>query len=375
MSKTDYPAESYRRLYDPGMGPLWNPEENLPLAEDGAHPQPDPKFFEWWYFDAALEDGHRLVIIFHTALFNITARPPVVDIRLTAPGQKAVVSVKAYPREQCRAAESHCDVRIGECRVSSGDGETYTLKIRQEAFRADLIFSRLVPGWKPGNGYLFADENSGRFFRWVVPLPVARVRGEIHTGGQTIAADGVGYHDHNWGNLHLSEAFDRWYWGRFISEDRRNALIFGDVIGRGPRPAHVRPLLLVVDGQIRPRQAFDIQYGGMMREPTTGITCPREIRIASQNGATAFRFALTPEETLEALHFAAPRFRHPKIRSLSEMLFYLTLSRPSINGIIRRVTGSTAYLRFQGRGSLELEAPRPLKCSGEAIYEIMDFTP
>jgi hypothetical protein len=196
-----------------------------------------------------------------------------------------------------------------------------------------------------------------------------------HTALQLLAREGIQFQASFLANIHLADAFDRWYWGRFISADRRSALIFGDVIGKGNPPARVRPLLLAVDGNIQPRQAFEIEYGETTPDKVTGIRYPQEIRISNREGDLPFNFTLTPEETLEALHFASPRFRQPKIRSASEMLFYLTFSKPLIGGISRRVIGSTAYLRFQGRGDLQIEHPRPSHNTGEAMYEIMDFAP
>ena len=45
--------------------------EPLPLSEDGLHMDLGEKgVYEWWYFDAHLDNGYTLVVFFHASIPN-----------------------------------------------------------------------------------------------------------------------------------------------------------------------------------------------------------------------------------------------------------------------------------------------------------------
>ena len=45
-------------------------------------------------------------------------------------------------------------------------------------------------------------------------FPSARATGHVIIGGETIEIDGVGYHDHDYANVPISEGFRGWFWAR-----------------------------------------------------------------------------------------------------------------------------------------------------------------
>src|ERR1700748_1988793 len=56
--------------------------------EDGMRTDGSPGTYEWWYFDAHLDDGTRLVVGFQTKQSTALDKPtsPVIRIDLTLPG-------------------------------------------------------------------------------------------------------------------------------------------------------------------------------------------------------------------------------------------------------------------------------------------------
>ena len=83
-----YPSAAYRRLFPQG-------EEVSPFdpAEDGDHYQPEPHFFEWWYFDVVFEDGSYLVAILHSSLYNAADHKPTLDLRYYPPDGPPTVAM------------------------------------------------------------------------------------------------------------------------------------------------------------------------------------------------------------------------------------------------------------------------------------------
>jgi hypothetical protein len=62
---------------------------------------------------------------------------------------------------------------------------------------------------------------------WVIAMPRAKVTGTLTLAGEKIPIKGLGYHDHQWGSVHLVEGvmlqdghiFEYWYWGRIHLPD------------------------------------------------------------------------------------------------------------------------------------------------------------
>src|SRR5437588_10372237 len=57
------------------------PDDVLPW-EDGARTDGGPGTWEWWYFDANLDDGAKLVVVFSTKSFTDIERPLAPTIRI-----------------------------------------------------------------------------------------------------------------------------------------------------------------------------------------------------------------------------------------------------------------------------------------------------
>ena len=92
----------------------------------------------------------------------------------------------------------------------------------------------------PGTGYFYFRPDRSKYFGWVVPLPKARVRGAIHIGDRLLELrNGVGYHDHNYGNTPIVGNIANWHWARTHAGDYTLVYCSGvlaDLYGRGSCP-------------------------------------------------------------------------------------------------------------------------------------------
>jgi len=324
-----FPLEAYRALFPPGTR-----GEGVPLGVDGDHYSPDPHFFEWWYFDVALDDGGWLVVVFHSALFNLGNHRPTVDVRYYPPDGRPVVAIGQYEREEYTAARGPFRLRIGPSSVEVVGG-AYRLSVREGGLRADLTFAPELPGWRVGSGRLFADPRSGRAFHWVVPVPLARVTGEIALpGGEGRPVAGVGYHDHNWGTVYLPSAFGRWRWGRVWGGGW--TVIFGDLRAARGESA-VRPLLLGRDGEVYEAAGLSSEWG----EETTFLL-----------GEEGVSLRLAHERLLDRVTFAALRPVWRAWRRIAEPTFYASYSLPLVGGVVRSALGIGTYRRWTTSGRL-----------------------
>ena len=82
-------ADDYARI---GISP-----NEIKPWEDGFRTQGARGTFEWWYFDAHLDDGSKLVVVFSTRDFSDLNQPlsPGIRIDLTLPDGTAVTRPRA----------------------------------------------------------------------------------------------------------------------------------------------------------------------------------------------------------------------------------------------------------------------------------------
>jgi hypothetical protein len=104
-------------------------------------------------------------------------------------------------------------VRIGENRFS-GDLHTYSIHATAEEVTVDVALVGQVPPWRPETGYLLYGADRDHEFAWLPSVPQGAVKVTYRIGDEAHEATGVGYHDHNWGNVSLEKIVHDWYWAR-----------------------------------------------------------------------------------------------------------------------------------------------------------------
>ncbi len=333
-----YPPEAYQQLFPPGQGVRGRP---LLLEENADHYRAEPHFFEWWYFDVAFPDGGWLVAIFHSALFNMGDHRPTLDLRYYPPGGPPTVAIGRFSRQAYRTDPSHFRIHIGDSWVIEKEG-AYHLHLSQPPLEAELTFFPRLPGWRVGTGHLFADLSSGQFFDWVVPVPHARVKGWLRVDGTSRQVTGMGYHDHNWGNLYLPSAFQGWLWGRVWGN--KWTVIFGDLVapdGRG----RVTPLLIGCHNQV-----WEMRQGFWLRDEGDGA--PH--LILEMAGGTGPTLSLSLARPMESVRFAALRPWLVPMRRWAEPLFYLSQPVPGLGRVAGALLGDGDYRRWPARGTLRI---------------------
>jgi hypothetical protein len=183
--------------------------------EDGMRTDGSPGTYEWWYFDAHLDDGAKLVVVFLTKEFTDLNKSlgPMIRIDLTLPDGTPVRKLVELAADTFSASTETCEVRIGD-NVFAGDLHTYTIRARAEELEVDITLTGQVPAWRPETGYWLFGEEDEHYFAWLPSVPQGRVEATYRVGGNSRTAMGVGYHDHNWGNASMLDLMHHWYWAR-----------------------------------------------------------------------------------------------------------------------------------------------------------------
>jgi hypothetical protein len=193
-----------------------------PIArhEDGRRTTGEKNTYEWWYFDCHLDDGSSLVVVFYTKPFieGVTkGLAPYVSVELDRPD--GTHHAWEFPAEvsEFRAAADRCDVVCGPNSFRNtewGAALEYRIHVEEGPLQLDIHLVGQVPPWRPGTGYTYFGEHDEHFFAWLPSVPQGGVTVELTLDGIHETLTGIGYHDHNWGDVAMTSLINHWYWGR-----------------------------------------------------------------------------------------------------------------------------------------------------------------
>ena len=292
----DQPAD-FERL---GMNP-----DKVELWEDGRRDNNRAGAFEWWYFDAILDDGSKLVIDFGAKLQTRTHEEggsPFALIRINRPDGTSYEKFYCSSEEDSSFAKDTCDVHVGE-NYFVGDFKEYKIKVvPAEGVGADITLTSQASPWRAGTGYFTFGEDEQSYFTWLCAVPRGRVEGTITIDGETIPVTGAGYHDHQWGNIHHMFIWNHWLWGRQSTDDY-TILIF-DFMTRKEYGHKRFPLCFVQDRS--GKLLFSNFEGAKVEVPeeytdeVSGKDYPVTSIYTMENNGSEMIYTITEKETLEA---------------------------------------------------------------------------
>jgi len=183
--------------------------------EDGARTDGGPGTFEWWYFDAHLQDGAALVVVFQDKDFTQPQKPltPLVRINLDLPDGRSFQKSQVFAPDSYSAATDRADVRIAGNRFE-GDLHRYRITAVIDDVSVEVTLTGQVPPWRPGTGCVYFGADQSHQFAWLPSVPQGTAEVRYRVGDEAHETAGIGYHDHNWGNAALQKLIHDWYWAR-----------------------------------------------------------------------------------------------------------------------------------------------------------------
>jgi hypothetical protein len=183
--------------------------------EDGARTDNSAGTYEWWYFDAHLADGAKLVLVFSNK--EVTepqgSLAPQLRLNLDLANGRHFEEIVHYRADEWSSAKDHCDVQMGANRFS-GDLHHYRIEAHVEGVDIVVTLDGEVPPWRPSTGYMLFGPDRALEFAWLPSVPQGAVTASYTIDGEHHETTGVGYHDHNWGNVNLISIVHDWYWAR-----------------------------------------------------------------------------------------------------------------------------------------------------------------
>lgn len=327
--------------------------------EDGARTDGRRGTYEWWYFDAHLDDGAKLVVIFMTKDLAAPKRPlsPQIRLNLDLPDGRSHAIVQDFPAASFSASTAGADVVIGG-NTFAGDLSHYEIHADVDGVKVDVTLDAQVRPWRPHTGYLLFGPGRDLEFSWLPAVPQGSVRGSYEVDGVRTEVTGIGYHDHNWGNVGMMSIINDWYWARgqagpysaiasYITAHKR--------YGYAPIPI----FMLARDGRIVADDASLVSFeaADVRTDEKTGKPVAAVTTYTYDDGTDRYVVTFTKHRDLVANTF------------LEEMSGWRKAAA-------RLVGFDGAYLRFVGELRIERQAPdgRVLEShTDEAIWEVMYF--
>lgn len=346
MTKSLIPTLSPEFLARDGLGP------EVALWEDGQRTDLRRGTFEWWYFDAHFDDGSTAVIVFSTRPLLERKGPlkPNVSLTITDPQGVKQARFPVYPPNEFNASHERPEVHIGPHWLR-GDLHRYEVHVDLGDLAADLIFTGIVPPWRPGAGKVYFGDLE-HYFAWLPSIPYGTVSGTLRYNGQTVNVSGTGYHDHNWGNISLNEVWTHWYWGR--AHLGEYTLIFVEQVATPTYGRAKLPVFMLAKG----------------REILIGDGFPLSMTADDfVTHADGRRYPLKVdfhwEKEAESVHLA---LRNPQLIEAISLLLYF---RPWQQRLFR-LFSNPYYFRFQADLTLTLNlTDLQDQEQGKALYELM----
>ncbi len=328
--------------------------------EDGMRTSGGRDSFEWWYFDSRLEDGTKVVITFYTKWLLKPRGPeaPLITVDIDRPGQPAKdLMIHAGP-EEFKASRETCDVQIKDS-YFRGDLHTYNIKVVDESVVLEAELVGQVPPWRPGTAYKYFGEHDEHFFAWLPAVPQGRATVTItEKGSQPRTLTGVGYHDHNWGDVVMSKLLNHWYWGRAQAGPYSivaTRLYAEKAYGR----TELTEFMLARNGKVVAddtskvtlllEDAFIDERSG---KPVANLLI-YDYKEDAQNG---YRVTFRREETILDYRFA------DQVKGLKHILARVA----NVDGAYMRFSGGVSVERYEGGKSVE-------RASDTGIWELMYF--
>jgi hypothetical protein len=344
-------AADYNRL---GIAPV-----EIVESEDGQRIGTESGCYEWWYFDAHLDDGATIAVVFYTKP-NVSPNGPLaprVTINITLPDGRTFDRLLDTTPEMFKASKSTCDVRIGTNQFV-GDLNRYYITATIEEISVDIELSGQVRAWRPKSGHLyFGSERQAKLFAWLPSVPNGLASVHYRIGSEEHHASGSGYHDHNWGDVPMQTLMHNWYWARASAGPYT---IIASYITASAAYGYETQIvyMLAKDGKIiaddDAKVSFEadrVAIDGKTGKPVADVT----------------RYTYHDADT----HYVVSFERQKTILQL-----ILTDRAPLLKRIIARLIGfGGAYHRFTGKVTVEkFERGARVECFDDrAIWELMYF--
>ena len=333
-----------------------NPKKVEPW-EDGRRDNFEPHHFEWWYFDAVLDDGTVVVVQFMPrsgkSIFGKKTGPAVVKFTVTTPDGRKHFWEPAFKLNETHYSTDRCDVQYGP-HYMRGDLTDYQIHMEPvNGMGVDFRLHSTTTPWRPGTSY-FRFGSDDKYYTWLCVVPRGEVTGTLTMDGKQKEVHGFGYHDHQWGSEIFHLLFNNWVWARQKYDDY--SLLIFDMVSRDEYGRERFPLAFLQD-----------KDGNIIFESSHNVSClvldtctdkasdkiyPKDIRYVFENGGKRLEYTLKQKSVIESIGKHTLNFLQRQVLRIMKM--------------------DATHARYFGEGQMKYsDGSTEINRNAELIYEFM----
>ncbi|CAK6481356.1 lipocalin-like domain-containing protein [Peribacillus castrilensis] len=327
--------------------------------EDGMRMDGAEGTYEWWYFDAHLDNGAKMVVVFFTKPYTMPHLPlsPFIRLNIELPDGRSIQKIKTFDAKDFSSSRETCDVKIGDNRFY-GDLQHYSIQAELDEVSVDVQLEGQISPWRPKSGHMYyGEKESEQLFAWLPSVPQGKVSATFTVGDEKFSSEGVGYHDHNWGDAPVKSLIHHWYWGR---AEIGNFTVIAANITAAEEFEYIPQIvfMLAKDGEVvaDDESAVTFSLAEMQVNEATGKPVGDIVKYETRNGDNRYVVTFEREKTILASKFIdqAPAEQRAKLEATGE------------DGAYLRFTGYVTIEHFVNENRVDFE-------KGEALWELMYF--
>tara|TARA_B100000941_G_scaffold76553_1_gene52197 strand:+ start:28 stop:1185 length:1158 start_codon:yes stop_codon:yes gene_type:complete len=330
------------------------------LWEDGARTDDSKNQFEWWYFDAELDDGSLVVAYFYKVHF--LKDQFFIGFNYTSPQKEDFFRLKYFKSNEVSFQSDSCLVMMNK-NLFAGNLNKYRIALDPDDFDGfgfNLNLQSLVGPYRPQDGIIKAGDD---YFAWLAAVPNGDVDGTITINGKEKKIKGSGYHDHNWGNTPLQKLFKSWTW--FRGKAGPYTVILAELNAVESRGGFDIPILFVADEN----QVLVDKFGN--KELLTMKNNLIEDYYPSKNEPQFSNFLISSHDNVSVKISGNQIIDNIEIFKRLSLPAPLNLFKPAVNFAFRSSGIDPFYTRFAS--SFVLKIDEDIAIDGTGVMEIMDL--
>ena len=334
--------------------------EAVQLWEDGARTDDSNNQFEWWYFDAELDDGSMVVAYFYKVHF--LKDQFFIGFNYTSPEKEDFFKLKYFKKNEVSFQSDSCAVLMNK-NSFSGNLNDYNIVLNSDDFDGfgfNLNLKSLVGPYRPQDGIIKAGSD---YFAWLAAVPNGNVDGTITVRGEEKKIKGSGYHDHNWGNTPLQKLFKSWTW--FRGKAGPYTVILAELNAVESRGGFDIPILFVADEN----KVLVDKFGN--RELLTMKNNLIEDYYPSKNEPQFSNFLISTHDNVSVKISGNRVIDNIEIFKRMSPPVPLNLFKPVVNLAFKSSGIDPFYTRFAS--SFVLKIDKNTEIDGTGVMEIMDL--
>ena len=334
--------------------------EAVQLWEDGARTDDSNNQFEWWYFDAELDDGSMVVAYFYKVHF--LKDQFFIGFNYTSPEKEDFFKLKYFKKNEVSFQSDSCAVLMNK-NSFSGNLNDYNIVLNSDDFDGfgfNLNLKSLVSPYRPQDGIIKAGSD---YFAWLAAVPNGNVDGTITVRGEEKKIKGSGYHDHNWGNTPLQKLFKSWTW--FRGKAGPYTVILAELNAVESRGGFDIPILFVADEN----KVLVDKFGN--RELLTMKNNLIEDYYPSKNEPQFSNFLISTHNNVSVKISGNRVIDNIEIFKRMSPPVPLNLFKPAVNLAFKSSGIDPFYTRFAS--SFVLKIDKNTEIDGTGVMEIMDL--